>query len=74
MADAEIYLEEMKRQYETIINILARATGKENDRLRRDCDRDYFLSACEAQQYGLIDRVLDNRRSRIEEKHAAIAE
>jgi hypothetical protein len=52
----------MDRQYETILGIYARATGKEVEQLRRDMDRDYHLSAYEAQEYGLIDRVLDKGR------------
>lgn len=62
MADAKIYLDEMSRQYETILNILARATGKEPEQLRRDCERDNWMSAHEAHAFGLIDRVLENGR------------
>jgi len=62
MADARIYLEEMNRQYEAILQIYARATGKETERLRRDMDRDYYQSSYEALEYGLIDRVLDHGR------------
>lgn len=64
VADARIYLEEMNRQYDTIIDIYAHTTGQTSDRLRRDCDRDYHLSACEAKEYGLIDHVLDSQRKR----------
>ncbi len=63
MADAEIYLEEMKRQYDTVVGILAQSTGKEPARVRRDCDRDYFMSAAEAREYGLIDHMVTGRRS-----------
>ncbi|MCW3051881.1 MAG: ATP-dependent Clp protease, proteolytic subunit ClpP [Chthonomonadales bacterium] len=62
LADARIYLEEMNRQYEAILQIYAHATGKEPERLRRDMDRDYYHSSYEALEYGLIDRVLDNGR------------
>lgn len=58
MADARIYLEEMNRNYDAVINILARHTGKDPDSIRRDCDRDYWMSPEEACQYGLIDRVV----------------
>jgi ATP-dependent Clp protease protease subunit len=61
MADARIYLEEMNRQYDTIIDILAKRTGKEPERIRRDSDRDYWLSACEAREYGLIDSIVNGR-------------
>lgn len=62
MADAKIYLEHMNQQYETVLAIYARAAGKDIEHLRRDMDRDYHLSPCEAREYGLIDRVLDNGR------------
>jgi ATP-dependent Clp protease, protease subunit len=61
MTDAKIYLEEMNRNYESILNILAFHTGKEVEQIRRDSERDYWMSACEAQQYGLIDKVLEGR-------------
>jgi len=64
MADAEIYLEEMKRQYETIIRILSESTGKPQEKIRRDCDRDYFMSAQEALEYGLVDQALNGKRVR----------
>ena len=62
MADAQIYLEEMSRLYETYIAILSKRTGKPPDRIRSDCDRDHWLSACEALEYGLIDSVLNGRK------------
>ena len=64
MADAKIYMEDMNRQYETILNIYASATGRDREKLRRDMDRDYYLSAYDAQEYGLIDSVLDKGRAR----------
>ncbi len=62
VSDAKIYLEEMNRQYETLLDIYANATGRDREKLRRDMDRDYYLSAREAQEYGLIDRVLEGGR------------
>lgn len=62
VSDAKIYLEDMSRQYEAILGIYSRATGKDTEQLRRDMDRDYYLSAYQAQEYGLIDRVLDKGR------------
>jgi len=61
VSDARIYLEEMNRQYDTIIEILAKRTGKEMDRIRRDSDRDYWMSGCEAREYGLIDAIVNGR-------------
>jgi len=41
--------------------ILAEQTGKTVDQITRDTDRDNFMSAEEAAQYGLIDQVLKHR-------------
>jgi ATP-dependent Clp protease protease subunit len=60
MSEAKIYLEQMHRQYETILKLLARHTGQDTEKLRGDCDRDYWLSAEEAREYGLVDKVLAN--------------
>ena len=35
-------------------------TGQNLEKLEKDTDRDYFLSAAEAMEYGLIDRVISN--------------
>jgi ATP-dependent Clp protease, protease subunit len=41
--------------------ILAENTGQDIDRVRTDTDRDYFLTAIEARDYGLIDQVIQSR-------------
>ena len=41
--------------------ILAGNTGKSIEEIERDCERDYFMSADEAQEYGLIDKVIVKR-------------
>jgi ATP-dependent Clp protease protease subunit len=61
IADARIYLEQAHRWYEAILNILAQHTGKDRERVRRDSDRDHWMSACEALEYGLIDSVVDGK-------------
>ena len=58
-SDARIALEEMNRAQDALMKILAHHTGKEVDKVTRDCDRDYWLSAKEAQEYGLVDAVLE---------------
>jgi ATP-dependent Clp protease protease subunit len=57
--DAEIRLKEMVRAHDTINEILARHTGQPLDKVRRDMDRDYFMSPQEALEYGLIDEILE---------------
>jgi len=57
--DAEIRLKEMVRMHDSLNEILAKHTGQPFDKVRRDMDRDYFMSPQEALEYGLIDKVMD---------------
>src|SRR2546421_4650688 len=57
-SDAKIQLEEMTRAHDTLIRVISEHCGQEIEKVRRDCDRDYWLSAEEALEYGLIDKVL----------------
>jgi ATP-dependent Clp protease protease subunit len=59
--DIEIYTKEMLRTRDTIYNILAKHTGKTFDQILKDSDRDKFMSAEEAKDYGLIDNILIKR-------------
>lgn len=55
--DMEIQVNEMVRLKRVLYEILAKATTHSAERIEKDCDRDYFMSALEAKQYGLIDDV-----------------
>lgn len=57
-SDARIYLEEMSRMFEKYVEILAERTGKPIDQVRVDCDRDFWMSADQALEYGLIDAIV----------------
>lgn len=59
IADINVAIAEFNRYNEMIFEILARHTGKDKDRIRKDCDRDYFMSAPEAVEYGIVDKVLE---------------
>jgi ATP-dependent Clp protease protease subunit len=59
--DIEIHAREILRTREALNAILAERTGQPLDKIRADSERDYFMSAAEAQTYGLIDRVIDRR-------------
>ncbi|HLJ56052.1 MAG TPA: ATP-dependent Clp protease proteolytic subunit [Chthonomonadaceae bacterium] len=57
--DAEIRLKEMVRAHDSLNEILARHTGQPYDKVRRDMDRDYFMSPQEALEYGIIDKIAE---------------
>ena len=59
--DIEIHAKEILRLKDTLNEILSKHTGQPKDRIERDTDRDYFMSAQEALEYGLIDKVLERR-------------
>src|SRR6187431_2550351 len=59
--DIEIQAREIKKIKETLIDILVDATGKQRDELAKDIERDFYLSAPQAKEYGLIDEVLPKR-------------
>jgi ATP-dependent Clp protease protease subunit len=57
-SDIEIHAAEILRQRELANDILSRHTGQDIERIRRDTDRDRWLTADEAVEYGLVDTVL----------------
>jgi len=57
-SDIRIHAEEILRMKATINRILAERTGQPIERVERDTDRDFFMSADEALKYGLVDEVL----------------
>lgn len=59
--DIEIHAREILRMRKDLNQILADHTGQSIKRIQTDTDRDNFMSASEAQKYGLIDKVLSNR-------------
>jgi ATP-dependent Clp protease protease subunit len=59
--DIEIHAREILRTRETLNRILAERTGQTLEKIQSDTERDYFMSAAEAQGYGLIDQVLEHR-------------
>ena len=60
-ADIDIYAKEILRMRETLNQILADYTGQGVERIARDVDRDYIMSAEQAVEYGMIDRVVSSR-------------
>lgn len=60
-SDIEIQAKEILWLKERIYQILANHTGKSKEQIEEDADRDYWLSAEEAKDYGLIDNVLEHQ-------------
>lgn len=59
-ADIEIAAREILRMQDIIRQIISDQTGQPYDRVARDTDRDYYLNADQAKDYGLVDEVLDS--------------
>ena len=60
-SDIEIAANEILRIRNILNGILADATGKSIEEIGKDTDRNYFMSATEALEYGIVDKVLENR-------------
>jgi len=59
--DIEIQAREILKLRESLNSILAERTGQSLDKIKSDSERDFFMSAAEAQAYGLVDKVIDRR-------------
>lgn len=59
--DIEIQTKEILRMKASLHSILANHTGQKMKRIEKDCDRDFFMTADDAQSYGLIDRVIQKK-------------
>lgn len=61
-SDIEIEAQEIMKIKRELYEIIAKHSGKDFDQVWNDCDRDHWLIASEAKEYGLIDQVLTNDR------------
>jgi len=59
-SDIEIEAKEILRIKEMLNRAMSEMTGQPFEKIEKDTDRDYFLSAAEAKEYGLIDRVISH--------------
>lgn len=62
-ADLRIQMAETNKLEDQLFQILADATGKTKKQIAKDCDRDYYMSAKEAMDYGLIDTVIESKKN-----------
>lgn len=58
-ADIEIYTREMLRIRENLYEIISKHTGKTVEMIKKDADRDYYMTAQEASNYGIIDKIME---------------
>jgi ATP-dependent Clp protease protease subunit len=59
--EIEIHAREILKTREQLNKILADRTGQPLEKIQSDTERDYYLSAQEAKEYGLVDEVIDKR-------------
>ena len=61
--DIEIYTKQILSTRDNLYEIISKHTGKPVDQIRKDADRDYYMTAQEALNYGIIDKILENTES-----------
>ena len=66
--DIDIHAQEILRMRNDLNKILAKHTGQNIRKIKKDTERDYFMNAEEAQKYGIIDKVLEKRAKTDEER------
>ena len=66
-SDIDIHAKEILLVRERLNNILSHHTGQDVEKIQQDTDRDNFLSAEDAVEYGLVDKVLSNRAPNAED-------
>ncbi len=60
--DIDIHARRILKTKETLNEILSERTGQPLDKIKFDVERDYFMSAEEAKEYGLVDEVIDKKK------------
>jgi len=71
VSDIEIQANEILRNRELLNQVLAQHSGQPIERIERDTDRDFFLGAVEAKEYGLVDDILKKPPVDEDEEEAA---
>jgi ATP-dependent Clp protease, protease subunit len=61
-SDVERQVDYMFKLKKRLIKIISQHTGKSEEQVRLDSDRDYYMSAAEARDYGLVDEVIKSRK------------
>ena len=63
-SDIEIQTREMLRIRQMLNDILVKHTGQTLEKIHKDSDRDYFMSAAQALEYHLVDKVIESKRGK----------
>lgn len=64
----EIYTKEILYLRDRLYDILAKHTGQSFEKIAQDSDRDFFMSAPQARDYGIVDKVIEHRAEVTKEK------
>lgn len=67
-SDIEITAKQILKMKAKLNQILAKHTGQKVDKIEKDADRDYYMSASEAKEYGLVDEIIKNSKAEKETK------
>lgn len=60
--DMKITLEEVQRLQDMLMKMISEVTGKDLETVKKDCERDFWLSAEQAIDYGLVDEIIKSRK------------
>jgi ATP-dependent Clp protease, protease subunit len=67
-SDMRIQADEILKVKKTITEILARSTGRDAEQIAKDIERDRYMTAAEAKEYGLIDEILEESKPKKNKK------
>jgi ATP-dependent Clp protease protease subunit len=59
--DIDIHAREILKTRDTLNEILAKHSGQDVEKIKKDTERDFFMTAEEAKEYGIIDKVITTR-------------
>jgi ATP-dependent Clp protease, protease subunit len=59
--DIDIHAKEILKTRDTLNNILAKHSGQDIKKIRKDTERDFFMSSEEAKEYGIVDKIITTR-------------
>lgn len=67
-ADIEIYTKQILSTRDNLYKIISKHTGKDIEIIKKDADRDYYMTAEEAMNYGIVDKVMESINEILDDK------